>query len=128
MDSFVTDTQALVKFMMGKKVINERSHKAYQAADKGEATIIIPAIVLMEMLYLFEKNRIDVGLLQTEDLFKSRNYQFEPLSFDILKTASGINDIPELHDRLIAAIAKYLELPLITNDPVIKESEHVEVL
>ena len=33
MDSFVTDTQALVKFMMGKKVINEPSHKAYQAAD-----------------------------------------------------------------------------------------------
>ena len=55
MDSFVTDTQALVKFMMGKKVINEPSHKAYQAADKGDATIIIPAIVLMEMLYLFEK-------------------------------------------------------------------------
>jgi predicted nucleic acid-binding protein len=79
MDSFVTDTQALVKFMMGKKVINERSHQAYQPADKGESAIIIPAIVLMEMLYLFEKNRIDVGLLQTEELFRSQNYQFEPL-------------------------------------------------
>lgn len=128
MDSFVTDTQALVKFMMGKKVINEQSHKAYQAADKGDATIIIPAIVLMEMLYLFEKNRINVGLLQTEELFKSRNYQFEPLSFDIIKSASTITDIPELHDRLIAATAKYLELPLISNDPEIRDSEHVEVL
>ncbi len=59
MDSFVTDTQALVKFMMGKKVINDRCHQAYQLADRGESTIIIPAIVLMEMLYLFEKNRID---------------------------------------------------------------------
>jgi len=78
MNSFVTDTQALVKFMMGKKVINDRSHKAYQSADKGKSTIIIPAIVLMEMLYLFEKNRINVGLLQTEELFKSQNYQFEP--------------------------------------------------
>ena len=64
MESFVTDTQALVKFMMGKKVINDRSHQAYQSADKGES-IIIPAIVLMEVLYLFEKNRIDIGLLQT---------------------------------------------------------------
>lgn len=61
---------------MGKKVINDRSHQAYQSADKGASTIIIPAIVLMEMLYLFEKNRIDVGLFQTEDLFKSQNYQF----------------------------------------------------
>jgi len=128
MDSFVTDTQALVKFMMGQKVINDKSHQAYQSADKGESTIIVPAIVLMEMLYLFEKNRIDVGLLQTEDLFKSQNYQFEPLSFDILKTASEINDIPELHDRLIAATARYLGLPLITNDPVIRTSQFVEVL
>lgn len=108
MNNFVTDTQALVKFMMGKKVINDRSHKAYQSADKGKSTIIIPAIVLMEMLYLFEKNRIDVGLLQTEELFKSQNYQFEPLNFDILKVVSEIDDIPELHDRLIAATAKYL--------------------
>jgi len=88
----------------------------------------IPAIVLMEMLYLFEKSRIDVGLLQAEGLFKSRNYQFEPLSFDILKTAVEIDDIPELHDRLIPATAKYLDLRLITNDPEIRASSHVAVL
>ena len=128
MDSYVTDTQALVKFMMGQKVINDKSHQVYQSADKGESTIIIPAIVLMEMLYLFEKNRIDVGLLQIEDLFKSENYQFEPLNLDILKTASEIDDIPELHDRLIVATARYLGLPLITNDPVITNSRFVEVL
>jgi predicted nucleic acid-binding protein len=128
MDSFVTDTQALVKFMMGKKVINDRSHQAFQSADKGETTIIIPAIVLMEVLYLFEKNRINISLLQTEDLFKSQNYQFEPLNFEILKTASEIDDIPELHDRLIAATARYLDLPIITNDPVIQDSKFVEVL
>lgn len=128
MDSFVTDTQALVKFMMGKKVINDRSHQAFQSADRGESTIIIPAIVLMEVLYLFEKNRIDIDLLQTEDLMKSKNYQFEPLSLEVLKTATDIDDIPELHDRLIAATARYLDLPLITNDPVMQDSSFVEVL
>ena len=128
MDSFVTDTQALVKFMIGKKVINDRSHQAFQSADRGETTIIIPAIVLMEVLYLFEKNRIDISLFQTEDLFKSQNYQFEPLSFEILKTDSEINNIPELHDQLIATTARYLDLPLITNDPVIRDSSFVEFL
>jgi len=68
MDSFVTDTQADAKCMMRRKVINDRSHQAFQSADKGKRTIIIPAIVLMEMLYLFEKHRIDVGLLQAEEL------------------------------------------------------------
>ena len=128
MPSFVTDTQALVKFMLGKKVINDRAHQAYLSADKGETTIIIPAVVLMEVLYLFERNRIDIGLLQTEDLMESQNYQFEPLSLEILKTASQIDDIRELHDRLIAATARHLDLPLITNDPVICSSKFVQIL
>ena len=128
MSNYVTDTQGLVKFMMGKKVINDAAHQAYLSADKGEATIIIPAIVLMEVMYLFEKNRIEIGLLQTEDLMESQNYQFEPLSFEILKTAAEIDDIPELHHRLIAATARHLDLPLITNDPVIGRSKFVQIL
>ena len=128
MDNFVTDTQALVKFMMGKKVINEKAHQAFLDADKGRAVIIIPAIVLVEMLYLFEKHRISVSLFQTDELLKSQNYQFEPLSLEILRAASGIDDIPEMHDRLIAATACYLDLPLITNDPVIRGSRFVTIL
>ena len=80
------------------------------------------------MLYLFEKHRIDIGLLQTEDLLKSQNYQFEPLILEILKTASEITDIPELHDRLIATTARYLDIPIITNDPVIRKSKFVKIL
>jgi len=128
MKSYVTDTQAIIKFMMGKKVIDEKSHRIFLSAERGESIIIIPAVVLMEMLYLFEKNRIEISLFQTEDLMKSSNYQFEPLTLEILKTASEITDIPELHDRLIAATARYFNIPIITNDPVIRNSEFVEIV
>jgi predicted nucleic acid-binding protein len=125
MNSFVTDTQALVKFMMGRKVINDACHQAFLDADQGKNVIIIPAIVLMEVMYLFEKNRIDVNLLQAEKLMQIENYQFEPLSLEILKAASEITDIPELHDRLIAATARHLDIPIITNDPEILNSSFV---
>ena len=128
MNRFVTDTQALVKFMMGKKVSGPKSHQAFLSADKGEYTIVIPAVVLMEVLYLFEKNRISINLLQTEDLLNSKNYRLEPLGLEILKTASEITDIPELHDRLIAATARYLDIPIITDDPVIRKSKFVKLL
>ena len=128
MNSFVADTQALVKFMAGKKVINDPCHQVFVAADRGDAVIIIPATVLMEVMYLFERQRIPVSLLQAEELLKSDNYQFEPLSFEILKTASEIDDIPELHDRLIVATARYLDLPIITNDPVIRQSRFVKIV
>ncbi|MEW6220670.1 MAG: PIN domain-containing protein, partial [Thermodesulfobacteriota bacterium] len=122
MNSFVTDTQALVKFMVGRKVIDDVCHQAFLDADQEKNVIIIPAVVLMEVMYLFEKNRIDVNLLQSEKLMQSDNYQFEPLSLEILKTASEIADIPELHDRLIAATARHLDIPIITNDPEILAS------
>ena len=128
MNSYVTDTQALIKFMMGQKVINKQCHQAFLSADSGKSVIIIPAIVLMEVLYLFEKNRISIDLIKTEDLLKSSNYHFEPLSMEILKAASEIDDIPELHDRLIAATAKYLDIPIITNDPIIRKSRFVKIL
>ena len=56
---------------MGQKVINEQYHRAFLFADRDETTMIIPAEVLMEILYLFERNRIKVDLIQTEDLLKS---------------------------------------------------------
>ena len=53
---------------------------------------------------------------------------FGPLSLEILKTAIDINDVPELHDRLIAATARYLDIPIITNDPQILKSRFVKIL
>jgi len=114
--------------MMGQKVFNERCHQAFLSADRGDTIIIIPAIALMEILYLFEKSRIKIDLIQTEELLKSKNYQCEPLSLEILKTAADIDDIPELHDRMIAATARHLDIPLITNDPEIRKSGFIKIL
>jgi predicted nucleic acid-binding protein len=128
LSSYVTDTQALIKFMMGRKVINDFCHKIFMDADKGKNIIIIPAIVLMEIMYLFEKKRIPVNLLETEELLQSSNYQVEPLGLEIIKAATEIKDIPELHDRLIAATARYLDVPIITNDPEISKSRFIRSL
>jgi hypothetical protein len=37
-------------------------------------------------------------------------------------------EIPELHDRLIAGTAAHINLPIITNDPVIAASSQVQVV
>ena len=114
--------------MMGRKVLNDNAHNAFLAADKGDARIIIPAIVLMEVMYLFEKHRVPISLLQIEDLMQSENYRCEPLGLEILQVAVEIDDIPELHDRLIAATARALDLPLITNDPELHNSRFISVV
>jgi PIN domain nuclease of toxin-antitoxin system len=48
--------------------------------------------------------------------------------FDVVETAARITDIPELHDRLIAATAVYLAAPLVTDDGKISESAFVRTV
>lgn len=129
MNKYVTDTQALVKFLNGKKVINDTVNSIFENTDNGESIIVIPSIVLFEIAYLHEKKRIPISLNDIETFLKdSINYTEEKLSIEIIKSAFEIIDIPELHDRLIAGTARYLEIPLITNDPEILSSKFVNTI
>jgi len=129
MNKYVTDTQAIIKFINGQKVISSKVTSIFKDADKGKNIIIIPSIVLFEIGYLHEKSRIPVSINDMENIIRvSVNYLEEKLSIDIIKTAFEITDIPELHDRLIAGTARYLDIPLITNDPAILKSRFVKTI
>ena len=127
MDKYVIDTQALIKFLNGIKVINENIDLILKKTDEGENIIIIPSVVMFEIGYLHEKKKIPISIVEVEKIINnSINYVEEKLSINIIKSAFEITDIPELHDKLIAGTARYLKLPLITNDPVILKSRFVE--
>jgi predicted nucleic acid-binding protein len=94
--------------------------------EEGKNIILIPSVVLFEIGYLYEKQRIPVSIKDIKTrLEDSVNYREEKLSIDIIESLFEIMDIPELHDRLIAGSARYLNVPLITNDPVILASTFV---
>ena len=129
MDKYVVDTQALIKFLHGKKVLNDRINSILQTADEGQCIIVIPSAVIFEIGYLHERKKIPISLDNIQNILdNSVNYIEEKLSAGIIKSAFEIKDIPELHDRLIAGTAKHLNLPLITNDPVILESKFVKCI
>ena len=86
-------------------------------------------MVLVEVSYLSEKNKIEISL-QTVLSYCS-NYEnifIQNLDTDLIKSAFEINDIPELHDRLIPASGKNLNAPIITNDPKIISSKFVSTV
>ena len=129
MGEYAADTQVLVRFMEGKRAPSTIIQDILEATDRGEHQIVIPIIALMEILYLFEKHRITKSILDIEALLiRSINYRVGPLTLDILKVASVITDVPELHDRLIAATAAYLNIPLLTNDPDLIASQSISTV
>ena len=122
MTQYVSDIMAIVSYL-SKRRLPPSVKQVFQSADVGLCTIFIPAIVAVEISYLSEKGRIDVSLADLrQHISHYSTYQFQPLTFEIIDVCVQITDVPELHDRLIAATAKSLGLPLITNDPLIQKS------
>ena len=129
MKKYAIDTQALVKFMHGRKVINNKVDSILRRVDEGKDIVIIPSAVIFEIGYLHERERIPISLEDIQNIVNnSINYVEEELTLGIIKTAFEIKDIPELHDRLIAGTARYLNIPLITNDPIILMSKYVKCI
>jgi predicted nucleic acid-binding protein len=113
--------------LLEKRKVPARVRKLYKAFSKGDTTFIIPAMVLAELSYLSEKSRIDTTLSAYEH-FDAHHAQCITVAMDTkqIQSAFSIKDIPELHDRIIAAAAYESGLPIITNDPVIQKSRYVE--
>ncbi len=128
MNKFVIDTMAYILYLERRKM-PEVSKLIFQKAEKGELQIFIPAMVIAEIAYLSEKNRIDTNLEEVRNhLTNNQSFKEQILSFEIIEASFKINDIPELHDRLIGGTASFLNCKLITNDPLIEKSKFVKTI
>lgn len=128
MNRYVADTMALVLRLESRKLPN-LAKETFIQAEGNQVELFAPAMVLSEVAYLSEKGRIDIGLEEVEKYIHNNSHITEhPLTLQTVKVAFSINDIPELHDRLITASAKETNSVLITNDPAMKKSSHIETL
>ena len=125
---FVIDTVGLV-LHLEKRQLEPETKTILQDAEDKKAIIFVPAIVLAEILYLSERKRISISLKSVSDHLSQRPGFVEyPLDMTVIQAARQISDIPELHDRLIAATAKVLSAKLITNDLKIQASTFIQTV
>ena len=126
---YLADTVALIHHLRNRRKLSNLAETILQAADRGEHTILLSAVTLMEILYLGQANRIPLSL---NDLLAavdgSDNYRIIPLDKHIIATAQTIDDVPELHDRMIVATAVYHQAPILTPDHIIKASQHIKAI
>jgi PIN domain nuclease of toxin-antitoxin system len=126
---YVLDTHALLWHLTGDKKLSEQAAQIFDAAEKGEAQLVISVIVLAELYHLNQKRQFPLDFAKVyQQLAKSPAYQmlgFEPAHvLDFTQDAA----ITELHDRIISGLARRLAAPLVTRDLVIKESGIVKVV
>ncbi len=125
---YVADTVALVLFLEKRKS-GANAERIFDSAENAATIVHVPAMVFAEILYLSEKKRITATLTDALDLIKnSPNFRELPMSGAVIESAAQIADIPELHDRIISASARFLNLELITNDAKIRNSNFVRTI
>jgi PIN domain nuclease of toxin-antitoxin system len=113
----------------GTTYLGHQAAGIFHEADQGLHRIYLSAITLMEVLYLSEAGRIDLPLDElVATISRSRNYEVIPVDAGVTLAAIGIDDVPELHDRIIVATARYLGVSILTGDRIIAASRHVQTI
>lgn len=119
---YVTDTHSLVWYFTEDAKLSRNAGEAFEGTIK-EGTIIIPAVVLAELMFIAKKGKINLTFEETiARIEECENFDIAPLDIDILKVADKIEMNMEMHDRVIVATAIYHEAVLITRDERIKKS------
>lgn len=127
-DEYVTDTVGLI-LHLEKRKLGAAAEQIFDSAENGQTVIHIPAMVFAEILYLSEKKRISTNLTDAFQLLQNfSNFKESTMNSEVIESAGQITDIPELHDRIISATARHLNLELITNDTKIQNSVFVKTV
>ncbi len=128
MNKYVADTMALIPRLENRK-LPEKTKQIFEMAERNEVEIYVPAMVLAEIGYLSEKHRIDTNIKEVKNYCENHiAIKEKETTFKAVENAFTIDDIPELHDRIIAGTAMELNLELLTNDPKIEESSFVKTI
>ena len=125
---YLLDTVTIVRHFTETGQIGRAAASILDTIEACDNLLIISVISLMEIMYLAEKNRITLSLAETlKRIESSSKYMIINLSPDILRVAETIT-FPELHDRLLLATAKWLDIPIISSDRAFKNITGINVL
>lgn len=133
MTAVVINTHVLVWYIFDSHRLSETAFKTIEEANTTNTQIYIPSISLIEITYLVEKGRIAEEVLTrvNQGIEDSKvNLSLVPLDLNITSAFLQIDKsiVPEMPDRIIAATALFLQLPLITRDLKIQGLPNIETI
>ncbi len=132
--SLVLDTHALLWYLEGNRRLGPRARAKIAAL---ESRLIVPIIVLAEAGIIIEQGRTKIPSIARliDSLTKDPRVEIHPLTLEIFMRSQSpdVASVRELHDRLIAATALYLndlglDIGLVTRDESLTVAELLPII
>jgi PIN domain nuclease of toxin-antitoxin system len=133
MNPVVVDTHTIIWYLSRSAKISLPAVNTLDAVTANDLPIFIASITLIEMIYLVERSRIPAAALQ--DLMQQlarvdSPLTIAPLTAEVAQSLSQIprDVIPDMPDRIIAATAHHLQIPLVTCDHKIRACSVIQTI
>ena len=125
----MVDTHALWWYLQSPDRLTPAASAVFRLAETGNATIVVPAIAVAEFYFLSVKLKQPVAPSTLLDALASvSGIELSDLGRAQLERLDQFPDIPEMHDRLIAAESAALDAPVVTRDATLSASPNVETV
>ena len=123
----VADTHAALGFLFGDRRLSATAKASFDTAADARRKVALSSISLAEVVYLVEKSRLPASAY--DDLraaLANPNHVLQEAAFtaEVVEAMRQISrtDVPDMPDRIVAATALYLGVPVITRDGRIRAS------
>lgn len=128
MADVAVDTHSIVWFLSRDPQLSSKSRDALRSTTAAGDVIHVPSICLVELIYLVEKGRLPAAA--RERFIQALDDPASPCSLASLDRAVANalefvkrSEVPDLPDRIVAATAIALGVPLISRDAKIRASQ-----
>jgi PIN domain nuclease of toxin-antitoxin system len=127
MTSVVADTHAFIWYILEPDRLSQPALEALDRASSQGNLVFLSAISIVEICYLIDKGRLSEAVLgRVITAIESENTGAEIISIDqeISLAVRQIprETVPDMPDRIIAATALHLKIPLVTKDAKIQSA------
>ena len=132
MADIVIDTHVAIWYFADSTQLSKPAETAIDNAD-ANGIIFVSAITIVELIYLIEKGKIPPDILNLlRDAFDDLT-----TAFRLIEISREIGDkvenilrltVPDMPDRIIAATALHLNLPLVTRDRKIQALQNISTI
>lgn len=117
----VLDTHAAIWYLLDSAKLSERVYSLIDGAAAGGTPTYVSAVSLVEVVYLVERGRIATDAFEKFAIELRRDnpaFTVIPVDANIASALRRVSRslVPDMPDRIIAATALHLNLPLVTRD------------